>query len=128
MTLREFLRVTEGDYDTYDTEYDAEVTCCWNDTINDNYDKFCDLIHQKVKVVRGGACNGLIVNWCELIRKNMDKFKAYTKENWRYQYDDEDEFIYQWICEIHLYLAGYVSDDSYAELVTLAENLEPVTD
>ena len=62
----------------------------------------------------------LIVKWTELIQNNMEKFKAFTKENWSNQYeDDEDEFIYQWINEIHYYLAGYVNEDFYDELVKL---------
>ena len=55
----------------------------------------------------------------------MDKFKAFTKEYWNNQYeDDEDEFIYQWISEIHLYIAGYVGEKMYGKLNSFIETLE----
>ena len=38
--------------------------------------------------------------------------------------NDEDEFIYQWINEIHLYMAGYVSEDFYETLVKFVDSLE----
>ena len=54
MTVKEYLRVTESDYDFGDTDYDAIVTCCYIDEINDNYDKFCDMLTDKVELIRGG--------------------------------------------------------------------------
>ena len=126
MTLYEYLKMADNDFDTYDTEYDAEVTVCYIDEENDEYDKFCNGIIKKVDVVK---INGdtLTVNWCELIKRNMDKFKAFTAEHWyaNCQYeDDEDEFIYQWINEIHQYMAGYVSMDFYKTLNTFIDSLE----
>ena len=38
--------------------------------------------------------------------------------------DDDDEFIYQWITEIHSYMAGCVSDDFYGVLVEFVDELE----
>ena len=127
MTLYDYLKLTEGDFDTYDTEYDAEVTVCFieEDNDNDEYDKFCNGIIKKVNVVK---INGdiLIVNWCELITRNMDKFKEFTAENWYSdcQYEDDiDEFIYQWINEIHQYMAGNVSESFYKELNDFVNSL-----
>ena len=57
----------------------------------------------------------------------MDKFKQFTKDNWNdnCQYEDDiDEFIYQWIKEINLYMAGYVSDRFYPVLNKLVDSLE----
>lgn len=127
-TLYDYLKLTEDDFDTYDTEYDAEVTVCYIDEAEaeDNYDKFCVNIIKKVNVVK---VNGdiLVVNWCELIKRNMDKFKAFTKKHWyeNCQYEDDiDEFIYQWINEIHQYMAGYVSESFYATLNKFVDSLE----
>lgn len=130
MTLFEFMKVTEEDYDTYDTVYDAEVTVCWIDenAKNSNYDKFCIGIIKKVEVEKLNSSSGsLTVKWTELITNNMDKFKAFSAEHWyedcQYE-DDEDEFIYQWINEIHNYMAGNVDEEFYGVLVEFVESLE----
>lgn len=125
MTLYEILEIAENDFDTYDTVYDAEITVCWIGKENDNYDKFCNGIMKKVNVIKK-VKYGLTVDWSELIKRNMEKFKKFTKDNWmeNCQYeDDENEFIYQWIKEINLYMAGYVSEGFYKKLVKLVEEL-----
>ena len=125
MTLYEILEIAENDFDTYDTEYDASVTVCWIGKESDNYDKFCNEIIKKVNVIKKVG-DGLLVNWSELIKRNMERFRQFTKDNWNEncQYeDDEDEFIYQWINEIHLYMAGYVSENFYKKLVTFVNEL-----
>lgn len=126
MTLYEYLKMTEGDFDTYDTKYDAVVTVCYIDEESecDNYDKFCNSIIKKVNVVK---VNGdvLIVDWCELIERNLVKFKDFTEEYWKYKYEDDiDEFMYQWINEIHLYMAGYVDEYLYSVLNNFIDTLE----
>ena len=129
MKLYEIMKLSQDDYDTYDTVYDAEVTVCYIDEedAEDNYDKFCIELMKKVEVERIVPESHLIVKWTELIQNNMEKFKEFTKENWyescQYE-DDEDEFIYQWIKEIHYYLAGYVSEDFYDKLVEFVQTLE----
>ena len=125
MTLYEILEIAENDFDTYDTEYDACVTACWISNEADNYDKFCNGIIKKVNVIKKVG-DGLLVNWSEFIKRNMEKFRQFTKDNWNEncQYeDDEDEFIYQWINEIHMYMAGYVSENFYKKLVAFVNEL-----
>lgn len=124
MKLYEFLETTKCDYDTYDTVYDAEVTVCYIDEETDDYDRFCNAIIKKVDLVDG---SNMTVNWSEMIERNLDKFKAFTKEHWRddCQYEDDDEeLVYQWIKEIHNYMAGNVSEDFYTTLVSFVETLE----
>ena len=128
MKLYEIMKMSQNDYDTYDTVYDADVTVCYiaENEARDSYDRFCIELMKKAEVEK---INGdvLIVKWTELIQNNMEKFRAFTKENWyeNCQYeDDEDEFIYQWINEIHQYIAGNVSMDFYDNLVELVESLE----
>ena len=128
MTLYEYLKMSEDDFDTYDTTYDAVVTVCYiaDEDECDNYDKFCNGIIKKVNVIHIDT-HYLTVDWTEMIMRNIDKFKAFTKENWREncQYENDiDEFVYQWINEIHLYMAGYVDEDTYAELNKLVDSLE----
>ena len=120
--------MSENDFDTYDTVYDAGVTVCYiaDEDEKDEYDKFCNGIIKKVNVIHINN-DDLTVNWTELIERNMDKFRAFTKENWyeNCQYEDDiDEFIYQWINEIHQYMAGNVSIDFYIELNKLVDSLK----
>lgn len=129
MKLYDIMSISQDDFDTYDTVYDAEVTVCYieEDEANDNYDKFCIELMKKVEVEKIIPESHLIVKWTELITNNMKKFKKFTKENWyescQYE-DDEDEFICQWIKEIHYYLAGYVSEDFYDKLVEFVQTLK----
>ena len=126
MTLHEFIRLQENDFDTYDTEYDACVTVCYSDVEEhemDDYEWFCNEIVKKVNVVKVNNLS-LSVNWSELIQRNMEKFKEFTNKYWKYTYEDDiDEFIYQWINEINLYLAGYVSESFYKTLNKFVETL-----
>ena len=126
MKLYEVLKMSEADYDTYDTVYDADVTVCYieEEDAEDSYDKFCINIMKKVEVAQIMS-DELICEWTKLIQNNMEKFRAFTEKHWDNQYeDDEDEFIYQWINEIHYYLAGYVSEDFYDTLVEFVDSLE----
>ena len=127
MTLYEYLKLHESDYDTYDTEYDASVTVCFideEDEDTDDYYKFCTNIIKKVNVVRADKYD-LTVDWTKLIKDNMAKFKEFTGKHWKYTYeDDKDEFIYQWINEIHAYMAGCVSESFYKVLNEFVDSLE----
>ena len=128
MTLYEYLIMSENDFDTCDTVYDTGVTVCYiaDEDENDEYDKFCNGIIKKVNVVHIND-DDLTVDWSALIERNMEKFRSFTKENWyeNCQYeDDADEFVYQWINEIHQYMAGNVSMDFYDELNKLVDSLE----
>lgn len=127
MKLYDVMKKSEEDYDTYDTEYDASVTVCYIDDEDetDNYDRFCNEIIKKVEVTRIIPNSYLVCDWTKLIRDNMEKFRNFTKEHWKFQYEnDEDEFIYQWINEIHLYMAGYVSEDFYGVLIDFVKTLK----
>lgn len=130
MKLYDFVKLTENDYDTYDTVYDAEITVCFieeDEAENDNYDKFCIELMKKVDMEKQTDDCILVVKWTDLITKNMEKFKEFTKKHWyeTCQYDDdEDEFIYQWLNEINQYMAGYVSEKFYDTLVGFVETLE----
>jgi hypothetical protein len=126
MKLYEFMKMSECDYDTYDVDFDAVVTVCLPDEDDDldAYGKFCFEIIKKVNVVEV-TDTGLIVDWSGFIKRNIEQLQEFTDEYWYNNYaDDEDEFIYQWINEIHAYLAGYVSEDIYEKLVELVETLD----
>ena len=126
MTLYEFMKMSECDYDTYDVDFDAVVTVCLPDEDDDldAYGKFCFEIIKKVDVVKV-TDTGLIVDWSGFIKRNIEQLREFADEYWYNNYaDDDDEFIYQWINEIHAYLAGYVSENIYEKLVELVETLD----
>jgi len=126
MKLYEFMKMSECDYDTYDVDFDAVVTVCLpeEDDDLDAYGKFCFEIIKKVDVVKV-TDTGLVVDWSGLIKRNIEQLREFTDEYWYNNYaDDDDEFIYQWINEIHAYLAGYVNEDMYEKLVELVESLD----
>ena len=126
MTLFEYLKMAENDFDTFDTKYDECITVCFIDEeyAKDEYDKFCIGIIKKVNVekIHGDT---LTVNWSELIERNMDKFRKFTNKYWKYNYEDDiDEFVYQWINEIHSYMAGYVGESFYSVLNKFVNSLK----
>ena len=117
MTLYELLEITEGTFDTYDTVFDIVVTVDWIDGEEDYYDKFCRGI-QKLVTVEKKVGNGLLINWTGLIENNIEVFTDFAKKNWTNMYeDDEDEFTYQWIREIHYWMAGDTSEPVYEDFV-----------
>lgn len=130
MKLYDFMKVSMNDWDTYDNVYDACVTVCYideeySDDNFANFDKFNIELMKKVDVIRQTDDCSLLVDWTKLITDNMDKFRAFTEKHWGRKYrDDDDEFIYQWINEIHYYVAGYVSEDFYDILAEFVETLE----
>lgn len=125
MKLYDLMKIKgELNVEAYDKVYDASVTVCiYDENENDFYDKFCMEIIKKVDVVKIND-DSIIVDWCKFIKDNMENFKVFAREHWIFDYEnDEDEFVYQWIKEIHYYLAGYVSEDMYEELIVFLENL-----
>ena len=129
MTLYDYMKTHEEDYDVYDNEFDNGVTVCLilDEDVDqtDSYDVFCNALVKKVEFVAEGKHEAtLIANWSGLIKNNLDKFREFTKEYWRCQYEnDDDEFIYQWIGELHSYMAGYTSESVYKALVELVNSL-----
>lgn len=126
MKLYEFMKMSECDYDTYDVDFDTIVTVCLPDEDDnlDVYGKFCFEIIKKVEVVKQ-TDTGLIVDWSGFIKRNIEQLREFTDEYWYNNYeDDEDELVYQWINEIHAYLAGCVSEDIYEKLVELVKTLD----
>lgn len=125
MTLYEYVKEKETDFDTYDMDYDAVITVCYIDEINDNYEKFCVELMKKVNVI-GILKSGfeLVVNWSDLVDKNFELFKDFTNKYWKQDYEDKDEFIYQWLTEIQNYIVGNVPDSFYKILCDFLETLK----
>lgn len=124
MNLFDYINIAQKDFDVADAVYDTSVTVCHIEEENCAYDKFCNGIIKKVEVIKQTDDIILVANWTDLIKRNMEKFRAFSMRHWAFEYKDEDEFIYQWINEIHAYMGGYVSEDFYNTLVEFVETLE----
>ena len=126
MTLYEFIRMENADFDTYDTVFDAEVTVCVPcDEENDYYDKFYNFILKHVEFVEKTSEYECTAEWTKFIVNNIDVFRMAARRMWREETvpKSEDDLIYEWIMEIHSWLAGYVSETEYAEFM---ENYAPL--
>ena len=127
MNLYEYLMAYGEDVDAYDDVFDASVTACVIEDEEDDYDRFCNNLFKHAEVVGKTVvygCPSPIVAWAKLISDNMEKFKDFSKEHWIEQYEDDDDFIYEWIKELHLYCAGYVNDSFYKVLNEFIDTLE----
>lgn len=122
MTLYDFIKVANNDYDTYDTETGAVVTVCSFDSEDEKseeyYEKFRIGIMRFAEVAKIISTCEITCKWTEMIEHNLSIFKEFTKNFWNKQYEyDENEFIYQWITEIHYWIAGEVGESTYKEFV-----------
>ena len=109
MTLYEYTRVNKNDFDCYDDVIDISVTVCFIDDADIEKDdlasKFCNELIKKVEVVEQTDDCSIICKWYDLIERNLAKFKEFTAKHWKRDYIDTDDFIEQWIREIHYYMA-----------------------
>ena len=121
MTLYEFIRVADNDYDTYDAVYDEVVTVCSFDKEDEQseeyYEKFRIGIMKFIEVIRGTVDNGLLCKWSDFIERNIKIFKEFADKYWDTQYEDEDDFICEWINELHFWSAGALNESMYKEFV-----------
>ena len=113
MTLYDFSYIHECDFDTYDDVYDVIVTVSINLEPGDDYDEFCNELIKLVEVKKILPSGDPICGWTDLIKRNMDVFRQFSDKHWGNKYEDEDDFIYEWIEELHLFLAGYGEDGKY---------------
>lgn len=119
-TLYDFIMEQNNDFDTYDTVFDVEVTVCVPcETGEDYYDKFYDFILKHVtgiEKIGEGECRA---DWYYFVNSNIEVFKDISNELWDKENiaEDDDDFIYDWIVEIHGLLAGGASEDTYEYLM-----------
>lgn len=123
MKLYDWLSIDKGSYDCYDTDIDESVTIDWIDKPKSDYDFFVVGLLKKVDIEQKTDDCTLVCDWSKLIRENFTKFKLFTKEHWARDYKDEYDFIYQWIRELHSYVAGYVNDSFYSTLKGFVDSL-----
>lgn len=129
MKLIDFLRDEQNDFDTYDTVFDAIVTVCWDDTLLEEmksprgYDGFT---YKLLRIVDILECSDTpVVDWSGLLYRNIDLFRDFANKYWyKNNWEDNDDFVCEWIEQIHLLLAGYESDDGYKKYIELLERCE----
>lgn len=120
-SLYELCKRKEGlDLDTYDNIYDATVTVCVDfydlegdpDDEDFDYFRFIREIMKRVEVIDENT-----VAWSTLVENNVGIFRRWTEKHWykgNHEYDDD--YIYEWVGQIHLLFAGYGTDDIYKSL------------
>ena len=130
ISIFDFLRIMKSDFDFVDTTLDASVTCCYIDADEyeetDWYEMFCNEIIKKVEVCEAITDCMVSAKWYEFIKHNKDAFETFMQTHWGIWYSPTkyfDEFAYQWINEIHNYMAGNVPDDFYKTLYEFAVTL-----
>lgn len=122
MTLYDFIRMEDTDFDTYDTVFDAEVTVCvpYDDSeITEWYDKFYNFIIKHVEFKEKISEYECTAEWTNFITDNLEIFREAANDMWYDDRvpDDNDDLIYEWIKEIHSWLAGYVSEAEYQKFM-----------
>ena len=121
MTLFDFMKqhasVSE---DTSDDIYDAVVTVDWERDYEVSeefkiYHDFCENVYKSVEFVEVNKGGIWIVKWSKFIQDNLDFFRKWSKDYWRFSIDDweDDDLVYEWISEIHKLLAGCGTDSIY---------------
>jgi len=122
------ISMSNMDYDVWDNTIDACVTVSLPDVLLSNadyYDKFiCEICRFVKPISINDEKNTIIADWYGFIERNYDKFKDFTKIYWNMDFKEKDEFIYQWIKELHFYFGGYVPDDFYKTLYEFALTLD----
>lgn len=122
MNLYDYCKEDGFNYDTHDNVFDMVVTVCVNPEEPDEdgadpYNDFVKSIMKRVEVVSEDDITpawSFIVAWSSLIQNNLKEFRAWTNENWiRGNYKDDDDYICEWISQIHLLFAGYGTDADY---------------
>ena len=125
MTIMEFFKSLQGtpfeeaDFDVWDNTFSETVCCCYpNFDISyadkDPCERFEDYIYNNVKIVRSKPDKDFVVaDWAGFVEEHFDDLKAFTKEWWKHDYSDKDDFVDEWIGEIHKWLAGYTYDRAY---------------
>ena len=123
MTIYELMKSRGVDYiETTDKKFDciigADLMEYKQVTDNDDYyyNNFCYYISDNIEVIEPNH-DYPICDWSGFIDKNFNKLYDFAKENWKGISLEKDDFIYEWISELHLYQAGYVSENIYKKFL-----------
>lgn len=124
MKLNELLDLFYGGccFDTCDTICDAVVTWVWNKDakIDDRYPhylKMSRLLASKLDIayISGDRNPVIAIEYSKFIKDNMELFREFANEYWdeEYIHEDDDDFLYEFIEQIHLMLSGLGCERDY---------------
>lgn len=106
-------------FDTYDTVYDVVVTWTWSkeDVEDEKYPyffKMTKLLASKLDIACIYGCSDPVIEieYTKFIKGNLALFREFAQANWleEYIHEDDDDFVYQFINELHGMLAGEISE------------------
>lgn len=114
MKLYDFIKADDCCYDTYDDVCYTTVTVDINLEPEDDYDEFCVELIKKIEVKGRDYDGNPVCGWYDYIKRNLPRFRQFADDYWiKNNHEDEDDFICEWIEELHRFLAGYGEDDQY---------------
>lgn len=127
MKLLDFLKNNQNksqdlvDKDYFDAYYDACITVCLDldEKEMDPYHRFCRKFFNSVQIAQSD-----VVFWSSLIENNITLFREFSKKYWSRNYKDSEEFVYQWLQELHLYCSGAANDNIYEKMILLLDKCE----
>ena len=126
LSISDYLRVSGGDFDSSDMTHYVIVTCCEPFEYDDNdtpdpSDAFSQYIYDNVNVIQEeNEKYNTICDWEGFVYKHYDTLYKFAEERWCSLPVDclsEDDFVYEWIKEIHGWLAGRLDDKTYSTLL-----------
>lgn len=133
MTLHEFFTeaVVDGyyDFDVWDGTFDECLTISLPDAIEDgnDYDNFLVELPKHVELVSKGHADSceITADWYGMIEKNEQILREWTEKNWlKGNHKDLDDYVEEWIKELHLWCAGYLPDDRCKDAYELVKKLK----
>jgi len=120
MNFYEVLEKTDSaDFDVCDNVYDILYTFCWDKEMFstvEEYNTFCKELFKRTEVEKFISSNHVCLKLTDMIKANVGLFKQYMIDHWRFQYDDESDFEYEWCKELLLFTCGYGSEGQYRSL------------
>ena len=127
MTLWEEFQQVEGDCFTLaDTVFDVCTDFEWcKEYYNEKepWDRFCKAFFSVVEIDRKISATHIILKITELIQENKEEFTAFMKEHWGYTEYEGDDFDYEWVRELILFLEGNATDGQYKMLTEVLEKI-----
>lgn len=127
ISVKEYIGIMNEDIDISDAKYGISVTCTvpYPTQDHDFIDQFTDLICSNVYITESDG-ERATADWSSLIEQNESLFREWSDLHWKYEYTDKDEFISEWIGELHYMFAGYVPDEIYKEACEHFSKIQPV--
>lgn len=129
MNLFEYLSMHgEAELEIGDNTWDCMTNVYWgkefqdvvDGTSDDWYYKFMVAFYRHCNIVKLHNQSSAVVDITGVVQKFKTELVEVMKNRWRYQYDPEDEeFEYQWVNELCLYMNGEIVESMSKILVDI---------